>query len=240
MENEVVLHNGLWWPIKDGSEPITEEYAHNLSTCYQLMNVYPNIPENICKFVEKKNVVVQAGGNVGFYVNKYAQWFKHVYTFEPDPINFYCLNLNCTSTNVHKFQACLGNDHKCVNVFNTNETLGHGGSHVTGEGTTPTLKIDDLNLNECDLIHLDIEGYEKFAILGGISTIKRCRPVIVVEDYPPWKIRYNSSINEIEQILYNIGYEFVSKVEGDTDRIYKFIDKNHFNNVFSMGLFSKN
>ena len=226
MDKQIVLHNGVYWPIKDGPEPITPEYAHNLSTCYQLMNVYPDIPENISKFVEKKNVVIQAGGNVGFYVNKYAQIFKNVYTFEPDPLNFYCLNLNCTSTNVHKFQACLGNEHKCVNIFNTNETLGHGGSHVTGEGRIPTLKIDDLNLNECDLIHLDIEGYEKFAILGGINTIKKFKPVIVMEDAPVWKSRYNSSIEEIEQLLYGLGYKFIRRVPGDHDKIYKCININ--------------
>ena len=222
MDKQIVLHNGFWWPIKDGPEPITEQHAHKSSTCYQLMNVYPNVPENISKFVDSHNVVVQAGGNVGFYVNKYAKIFKNVYTFEPDPINFYCLNLNCTSTNVHKFQACLGDNHGCVNLFNTNETLGHGGSHVNGKGAIPTFKIDDLNLNECDLIHLDIEGYEKFAILGGINTIKMFKPVIVIEDYPRWKSRYNSSIEEIEKLLYEIGYVFVQRVPGDNDKIYKF------------------
>ena len=224
MDKEIILHKGFYWPIKDGSQPITSEYAHTDSTCYNLMNIFQHIPENISKYVDNKNVIIQAGGNAGFYVKKYSELFKKVYTFEPDPISFYCLNLNVTSPNVYKFQACLGSQNQCVNLYNTHATLGHGGSHVIGQGDIPTFKIDNLNLSECNLIHLDIEGYEKFAILGGIETIKRCKPVIVVEDFPSWKARYNSSLQEIEVILFDLGYKLIGQVENDTDKIYKYIN----------------
>ena len=47
----------------------------------QLLNV-------LDKYLEKKNVMVQAGGNCGMQVDKFAKEFGMVYTFEPDPINF--------------------------------------------------------------------------------------------------------------------------------------------------------
>ena len=118
----------------------------------------------------------------------------------------------------------MGNIHQCLQVKNTYDTLGHGGSHVTDVGDTPTFKIDDLNLNECNLIHLDIEGFEKFAMLGAIQTLVRCKPVLCIEDFEPWKKRYNSSLMEIEEILFSIGYKRVGQVEGDTDKIYKYIE----------------
>jgi len=83
------------------------------------------------------------------------------------------------------------------------------------------LKIDDLNLSICDLIHLDIEGFEKFAILGAIDTIVKCKPVIVIEDFAPWKERYDSNLGQIEELLFAMGYKFIDKVTGDTDRVYK-------------------
>jgi FkbM family methyltransferase len=222
MENEVILHKGYYWPKKDGSIEITSDYAHTDSTCYNLMNKFQYIPDNLSKWVDNKNVIIQAGGNAGFYVKRYSELFNKVYTFEPDPTNFYCLNLNVTSPNVYKYQAFLGATNECRNIINTYATLGHGGSHISNmDGDIPTLRIDDLNLKECNLIHLDIEGYEMFALLGGIETIKRCSPIICVEDYPDWKKRYNSSLESIENMLFSMGYSRVGQVEGDGDKIYK-------------------
>ena len=216
--HNVVLHKGFYWPKKDGSQEVNSEYAHTDSTCYKLMNEFPDVPINISKFVKNKKVVVQAGGNVGFYVKKYAEIFDTVYTFEPEPLSFFCLNLNVTNKNVFKFQACLGNKHEGVNLFNPHKTLGHGGSHVISSGLTPTFLIDDLNLQVCDLIHLDIEGYEKYALLGGIETIKKYKPVIVIENYGPWLARYGTNIKEVEQILIDEGYKYNAEVQGD--RVY--------------------
>ena len=79
--------------------------------------------------------------------------------------------------------------------------------------------IDDLNLPILDLIHLDIEGYEKKALTGGIQTIKRCKPVIVLENYAPWLARYGTNIDEIEQLLTSLEYNFIDEVQGD--RVYQ-------------------
>ena len=217
-----VLHNGIYWPIKDSGGSVSEDYAPPESTCYRLTHEFPDVPKNISNFVKDKDVVLQAGGNAGFYVKKYAEIFNTVYTFEPEPTSFLCLNLNCVNQNVFKFQACLGDTHESVNLFNgcDNIGLGHGGSHITGAGTTPTLMIDDLNLQVCNLIHLDIEGYEKKALLGGIQTIERCKPVIALEYFAPWCERYGTNLSEIENLLCNhLGYKYVAEVQGD--RIYQ-------------------
>lgn len=63
-----------------------------------------------------RDVVIQAGGCLGLYPRLFAQYFKHVYTFEPVAINFYCLVQNCQVDNVHKFNAALGATHKMVGV----------------------------------------------------------------------------------------------------------------------------
>ena len=224
MENDIVLHKGFYWPKKDGSMEITSDFAHTDSTCFNLMGPFKHIPDNLSSYVDNKDVMIQAGGNAGYYVKRYSELFNTVYTFEPDPTNFYCLNLNVTSRNVYRYQAFLGCSHECKELVNTHATHGHGGSHVSSNsGKIPTLKIDDLNLNTCNLIHLDIEGYEKFALLGAIETLKRCKPIVCIEDYEPWKQRYNTSLAEVENILFGIGYKIIGQVENDTDKIYKMI-----------------
>ncbi len=43
------------------------------------------------------------------------------------------------------------------------------------------MTIDALDLPVCDLIYLDLEGYELFALRGAADTLERCRPVVAVE-----------------------------------------------------------
>jgi hypothetical protein len=42
-------------------------------------------------------------------------------------------------------------------------------------------RIDDLGLDDCGLIYLDVEGYESKVIRGAVETIERCKPAIGVE-----------------------------------------------------------
>jgi len=221
--NDVICYNGIYWPKKDtNGEELTSTYAPKASTAFNLMHITGHTPEIISNLTTTKNVIVQAGGNAGYYPKLYSQWFSHVYTFEPDPLNFYCLSLNCNTPNVHKFQTCLGSKNECVGVFNTTISLGHGGTHVSGTGYIPTLMIDQLNLPDCNLIHLDVEGYEENVLHGAEQTIKKYRPVIVIEYYPPWLNRYNTNIDKIDAFLLTLGYKFNSSIDASNDRVYKY------------------
>jgi hypothetical protein len=59
-----------------------------------------------------------------------------------------------------------------------------GGCYVDegGKYSVSTIAIDDLYLTACDLIILDIEGSEPFALEGARATIDKFKPVIMVED----------------------------------------------------------
>lgn len=207
----IKTHEGRdWvWPLNDG---VGGEHC-----CWDYMLTHPDTPYIVSSYVEEKGVVVQAGGNAGFYVDQYSKLFNTVYTFEPEAVNFYCLNANVTAKNVIKFQACLGMEHQCVGLDTTLSDT--GSTHVKGEGIIPTLRIDDLNLSTCHLIHLDIEGYELFALAGAIETIKKHQPVIALESHDAWAARYNTSLPQIEEFLKHLGYDKVGEARGDI--IYK-------------------
>jgi len=229
MESKIVLYKGVFWPKNEQNFEITPDYAPHSTTAYQLMEVHNNFPNDTVKYCNKFDVMVQAGGNVGFYVNQFSKIFKTVYTFEPMPLLFYCLNLNVTSENVYKFNCCLGNTNECVSMNDATLTLGHGGSHVNLNSElhnrkTPTIKIDNLNLQICDLIQLDLEGYEFNALLGGIETIKRCKPVIIVEKFDAWAARYNSSLSKVEELLNTLGYIYVDTI-ANGDNVFKYNNK---------------
>ncbi len=208
MENfEDLIENrdGWWWPAHDKG-------------CWIYMNQYPNLPTEICEFVKERNVVVQAGGNCGFYPKQYARLFNTVYTFEPEWLNFYCLSRNVTEKNVVKTQACVGAEPALVYMNTKSKNVGK--THVDGPGSVPVYLIDNIGLTECNLIHLDIEGYEYFALLGAVKTIEKFRPVIVVEMWDSLDNRFGESINQkTEDLLKSFGYNLVATLHG-SDKVY--------------------
>lgn len=207
----VEQRDGYWWPKSD-------------KRCWQYMLDHPDIPEKVAEHVEEKNrkVIVQAGGNCGFYPKKYSELFETVYTFEPDWLNFYCLNLNVSTPNVIKAQACLGNEHKLVSL-NIKE-VNRGKNFVNGDGIYPVYKIDDLNLNSCSAIQLDIEGFEYYALLGAINTIQQHKPVIVLEIWDQLENRYEKNINQKTfEFLSSLGYQHIDTMY-ESDKVFKFIN----------------
>lgn len=151
--------------------------------------------------------MVQAGGNCGLYPRLLADIFDSVYTFEPDPLNFFCLANNCQKDNIFKFQAALGDKHAMVQVNRL--SMGNVGMHKVSENPAarvPQFTIDDLDLSSFDLLMLDIEGYELNALRGGIKSIEKFKPTIVVENN-------NKSIVDL---LSPLGYRETEKSMMDT------------------------
>ena len=203
--SDIELRQGWYWPKSD-------------LRCWDYMLRYPDLPQRIMPYVRSRRSMIQAGGNAGYYTKQYAALFDHVYTFEPDHINFACLCLNVTEPNTVKLQACIGDQHGMVGL-NVNEA-NRGKTHVSGTGMIPRLTIDDLRVDDCDLIHLDVEGYEYFALKGAAETISRCRPTVVVEVWPQLDDRFGEGMNaKTHEFLAGLGYGMREILDG-SDRVY--------------------
>lgn len=189
----------------------------NLHT-YNIFMKETELLEVVKPYLKGNCVAIQAGGNCGMQVEKFADFFDTVYTFEPDPINFLCLVINLPYTNVIKMQCCLGSEHRMVSMNTLPDAI--GGFYVNeNHGNIPTLRIDDLNLKQCDFIQLDVEGYQLFALRGAQETINRFKPVISVE--LDWAERYDFSRNDIVNFLIHSGYEQVATYTSDHIYAYK-------------------
>jgi FkbM family methyltransferase len=139
----------------------------------------------VIKLTRGRTAAVQAGGNLGIWPKRLARDFTTVYTFEADPGCFLMLAMNAREPNILKFQAALGAERGLVGtsqIRRDGKLINHEGiRHIAGPGCIPTLRIDDLALPVCDLIYLDVEGWELYALRGAVETIARCRPVLAVE-----------------------------------------------------------
>lgn len=209
MKRLTTIKDGGWvWPIEDENS-----WKHQTE--------FSKLAEKILPYVSNKEIMVQAGGNCGYLLSTFVDHFKVIYTFEPDPVNFYCLNQNILHSNVIKLQSCLGESPDTVGIQHLvrpdrpNDT---GGVHVNGNGYTPTIILDNLNLPECNLIQLDIEGYELKALKGCIETIKKYKPVLCIEFCEKWLNRYSDNSNNIIELLTDLNYIQVD--EYGVDKIF--------------------
>lgn len=179
-------------------------------------------------YLKQTNVVVTAGANCGMYANYYSKQFQTVYAFEPESLNFYCFVRNTQTPNVIKFNAALGDKCQIIDIVECDNT--NAGMHEVRlqENDTleysftknknpkilckniPMLTIDTLNLNNCDLIQLDIQGSEFKALLGSENTIKKFHPVIALE--------YGNDNKQIVDYLTKLGYRL--KLRSGLDDIF--------------------
>ena len=166
LNDKLTERDGLYWPSND-----VETRDSVLSTLGDL--------DHYVGMCTQRRTAIQAGGNVGVWPKHLAKYFTHVITAEPDALNWACLERNVDEPNVRKYQAAFGDVQGTGSVARDPQNC--GASAVTPGGDFPIITIDSLNVQDCDLLQLDVEGFELPALLGATETIKRCSPLIVLE-----------------------------------------------------------
>lgn len=208
ISNEIFfINDDMWWSKED-------------IDCYDyLKKSHAQEMEILIPFLKNKNVAVQAGAHCGYVIRELKEHFDTIYCFEPNNSMFLALCMNIVDKNVFKFQACLGDKHQLVSM-SKNGNFGAGADFVSGSGKIPMLRIDDLNLNQCDLIMLDTEGYEYPALVGALETINKFHPLLCIERF--WGPRTTGvSEQQTDEFLTHLGYKEVASV-GESDHIFQY------------------
>jgi FkbM family methyltransferase len=157
---------------------------------------------NISAHVKQYRTVIQAGGNLGMYPRLLSRMFDTVYTFEPDFVNYKILNMNADQDNIISFQSAVGNVTGSVLINRPSSiNLGMHSVEESDTGQIRLLRLDDIfpKNTDVDLLMLDIEGFESYALDGARALIKRCQPVIFIE----------RPCDVSRGILRELGYTFV-------------------------------
>jgi FkbM family methyltransferase len=125
-----------------------------------------------------------------------------VWAFEPNAENFRCAQITIIVNgiaNVRLSNSALGcspSERQLITGDSAGRSLG-GGSYLTDDiaPSQPSIlvsirPIDDIvwTDREVSTIHLDVERSEIEALSGAFLTIKRCRPLLILETIPsePW------------------------------------------------------
>lgn len=187
----MITHKGFFYPDSDTKLKLVHDWVDDI--------------DMILKHVDQKRICVQAGGAVGVWPSKLAGHFERVYTFEPVPENYDCLVRNVPD-NVRHAQVGLSDQ---VGMCSLNrdefEDTNSGAWYLKENGNTPVISIDTIPLDCCDLIQLDVEGFELKVLIGAIETIKRFKPVIVIEEKPlPQQKKPEAARAYLEYFGYNV------------------------------------
>jgi len=164
------------------------------------------------KIIKPGWTIVNGGANIGALAVPLAKLCDSnvkVYAFEPQPEVFEILKLNADRCeNILASDCALWSSGGTTRMRYLSE-LTHqniGGLIINDSGGScdvPMVTLDDwLQGEDVDLIFLDIEGCEVPALKGAQETVKRCRPLLYVEDHPGYNTGLSEYIRSLDYLIY--------------------------------------
>lgn len=172
------------------------------------------------RYVPRKRVAVDIGAHVGLWSWQMAKDFDFVNAFEPMPEHRDCYAKNMEGmTNFHLYPVALGPENGTAHVrTRTVGSSGDTGVDPTGAGLEVEMKtVDSFDFQLIDFMKIDCEGYELFVLQGAIETLKRCKPVIIVEQKPETGMEktYGVGTTDAVKFLEHLGAKRRDVLQGD-------------------------
>lgn len=157
----------------DGVERLTWQYHKYAAACA------------LCDPHTHRRVAVDIGAHVGLWSYWMARDFNRVIAFEPNKALHPCFvrNLPFDIGFVDLIPDALGASEYTGRIDFAVQSTGGGRLVPTAAApdTLVVMTLDSYRLPAINLLKIDIEGGEAAALRGGEQTIRRCKPVIVVE-----------------------------------------------------------
>src|SRR3989338_853463 len=147
--------------------------------------------------IKKDTIFFDLGANYGFYSALVSEFLEtgQVHAFEPNPVTFSYLKMSLNGVEkVILNQLAISNEEKRISFYEPS------GKYHSGGCTTiyplaikyfeqyREIHVDSVTLDDYTKIHplpsiikMDMEGGEFNAIKGGVETIRKCHPIILLE-----------------------------------------------------------
>lgn len=165
------------------------------------------------KFVRDYYLAVDCGAHRGVVTRYLAQRFSKVVAIEPGPL---ADRIAGADTIIRK---ALGDKPGRVGMADGKHNTGQ--RHCVAGDDVEVITLDSLNLAP-DFIKLDVEGMEWHALLGAEQTIRKHRPVVMLEENGLNR-RYGVADGEAGRLLESWGARRVLTLRSnppDTDEVY--------------------
>ncbi|WP_339913206.1 FkbM family methyltransferase [uncultured Brevundimonas sp.] len=142
------------------------------------------------ELVDPHRVAIDVGANSGVWSWSLLRVAREVHAFEPNPKMFSRLKA-ALGNQVHLHTVALsdtaGEAEFIVPLTKRGYSNQHGSlSRMGADGAhgivkVQTCRLDDLDIRDVGFIKVDVEGFECAVLAGAVETLKRERPVLVVE-----------------------------------------------------------
>jgi FkbM family methyltransferase len=131
-----------------------------------------------------------------------------VYSYEPNPMAFECLDYNFKDSNIVScYNVGFGKEKGSAKVI-LNDNV--GASYLEPNGDIEITTIDSLGLQKykdrLDFIVIDAEGWELDILQGGVETLKTFKPTMLIEINRGTLEKFGKTPQDIFDFLKEIGY----------------------------------
>lgn len=158
----------------------------------------PFVASLFIKLAKKTQTIVDIGGNIGYFTllsALHAQPKAKIFTFEPDTTNFKLLEKTIGENKLFNTtieQRAVAQKSGQIRLFVDTNNFGDHRTYDSGDNrkSTPvkTTSLDDYFYSlsiDLDLIKMDIQGFEYFALLGAKQLLKAKRIKIILSELWP-------------------------------------------------------
>ena len=168
---------------------------------------------------KQRRVALDIGAHIGIWTRKLSNLYDQVICFEPCEDHIECHNRNCSDriSNITLYEHALGSKEEFLDMKvivgrggNNSFQFGRQGKTRKYEHKTVSMKLytlDSYGVDNVDFMKIDIESHELEMLKGAEETLKRCQPIIFIED-PTYF--YNKKNNKNKptglDFLYDLGY----------------------------------
>ena len=174
------------------------------------------------KFLSEKkyNIQNKAALDIGAFIGNHSIFFSKIFSevlsFEPHPISYEILKINCRNfKNIKMFNFACSDENKDSYLRLKHTNIGGSsiseGNHIR-DHSIKLFKLDDFlkdNIIEIGLIKIDVEGHEENVINGCIELLKKNKPIIIME----LKNFHKESEPNVVKKLKSLGYSKFFEVE---------------------------
>ena len=179
--------------------------------------------EAALRYVKNHGVAIDAGANYGIMSYNLNDKFSKIYAFEVDTPVRECLKKNVVKFQLDNVVVCdcgLSDKEELVSLNYLKNTFG---THVNKEvsGTNICKTLDSFELTEVGFIKLDCEGYEPYILQGAENTIKKYKPVILMEEKNYSSRYYGEEGNLAVELLLAWGYTMEVSWPKDCVMVYR-------------------
>jgi FkbM family methyltransferase len=182
---------------------------------------------HLVKIVSRGGVAIDVGANIGLYSLSLARYCKKVYAFEINPETSQMLK-DCKNPKIEVINSGLSNHESNAILYTPVQPNGlvligwaslqpgncpgitdHKETHVN------LRTLDSFSIQECSFLKIDVEGHEIEVLEGAMETLRRTRPIILVE------VKENNA-TEVAKLLTPLGYSHhsflkIAGISGSTE-----------------------